>query len=227
MVYGWLESLSAHLMCFPLLMKLTELHRGADYTQHLHIAWCVFSRFLTRISWVAADMYALLLLWPLSNTWNRRSDFLTAAVMKSFIFWGSTMLLLVGWLLGLLFSPEDGSYMLLQNVAVGFHRTTWSCTLVDRSLHMKFHTEVSRLLLRIRCRRNVFTESLPSNKRLFWLHNSRFRTSCLNIIQKYRKENRFINLVGILVSLNKNLLNKQMRKEKCLGLAGKVLEMWQ
>jgi hypothetical protein len=35
--------------------------------------------------------------------------------------------------------------------------------------------------LRIRCRRNVFTDSLPSNKRLFWLHYSGFWVSCHNI----------------------------------------------
>jgi hypothetical protein len=30
----------------------------------------------------------------------------------------------------------------------------------------------------IRCRGNLFTEPLPSNKRLFWLHYSGFRASC-------------------------------------------------
>jgi hypothetical protein len=35
--------------------------------------------------------------------------------------------------------------------------------------------------LRIRCRRNVFTVSLRSNERLFWLHYSGFRVSCHNI----------------------------------------------
>jgi hypothetical protein len=124
-------------MCFPLLMKLTELRRGADYTQHLHITWCVFSRFLTRISWVAADMDVLLLLWSLSNTWSRGSEVLTAAVTKNYIFWGSAVLLLACFFLGLIFSPEDGSDMLLQKIAAGFHRTTWRCIKVDRSLHIK------------------------------------------------------------------------------------------
>jgi hypothetical protein len=34
--------------------------------------------------------------------------------------------------------------------------------------------------LRIRCRGNVFTESLPSNERIFWLHYSGFRESYHN-----------------------------------------------
>jgi hypothetical protein len=33
----------------------------------------------------------------------------------------------------------------------------------------------------IRCRGNMFTESLPSNERLFWLHYCGFRASCHNI----------------------------------------------
>jgi hypothetical protein len=36
--------------------------------------------------------------------------------------------------------------------------------------------------LRIRCSGNMFTESLPSNERLFWLHYFGFRASCHNII---------------------------------------------
>jgi hypothetical protein len=36
--------------------------------------------------------------------------------------------------------------------------------------------------LRIRCRVNVFTESLPSNERLFLFRYSGFRASCHNII---------------------------------------------
>jgi hypothetical protein len=43
-------------------------------------------------------------------------------------------------------------------------------------------TEFIRPLLRIRCRGNVFTESLPSNERLFWLHYSGFRASCHNTV---------------------------------------------
>jgi hypothetical protein len=37
--------------------------------------------------------------------------------------------------------------------------------------------------LRIRCRRNVFTEQLPSNGHL-WFHYSGFRVSCHNIIDE-------------------------------------------
>jgi hypothetical protein len=36
--------------------------------------------------------------------------------------------------------------------------------------------------LRIRCRGNVFTDSLPSNKRPFWVRYSGFRASCHNIL---------------------------------------------
>jgi uncharacterized membrane protein len=36
--------------------------------------------------------------------------------------------------------------------------------------------------LRICCRGNEFTQSLPSNERLHWLYYSGFRTSCHNII---------------------------------------------
>jgi hypothetical protein len=36
--------------------------------------------------------------------------------------------------------------------------------------------------LLIRCCGNVFTESLPSNKRLLWLHYSSFQVSCHNIV---------------------------------------------
>jgi hypothetical protein len=35
---------------------------------------------------------------------------------------------------------------------------------------------------RILCRGNVFTEPLPSNERLFWLHYSGLKSSCHNII---------------------------------------------
>jgi hypothetical protein len=41
-------------------------------------------------------------------------------------------------------------------------------------------TEVN-CCLRIRCRGFVFTESFPSNERLFWLRYSGFRASCHNI----------------------------------------------
>jgi hypothetical protein len=40
-------------------------------------------------------------------------------------------------------------------------------------------------LQRIRCCGDVFTESLPSNERLFLLHYSDFRTSCYNMIKPF------------------------------------------
>jgi hypothetical protein len=42
-------------------------------------------------------------------------------------------------------------------------------------------TEVTRVLLAYSLRRNVFTDPLPSNERLLWLHYSGFLASCLNI----------------------------------------------
>jgi hypothetical protein len=38
--------------------------------------------------------------------------------------------------------------------------------------------------LRIRCRGNLFTESLPSNERLLWLRYSDFQESCHNTIKE-------------------------------------------
>jgi hypothetical protein len=46
-------------------------------------------------------------------------------------------------------------------------------------------TEFTRLLLAYSFLRGYFTESLPRNERLFWLHYSGFRTSCHNMLQHY------------------------------------------
>jgi hypothetical protein len=44
-------------------------------------------------------------------------------------------------------------------------------------------TEVTWFCLRIRCRGNIFTDSLPSNEPLLWLHYSGFRASYHSIIK--------------------------------------------
>jgi hypothetical protein len=54
---------------------------------------------------------------------------------------------------------------------------TQASLLLGRRIHSAVAQQRKLLdcCLRIRCRGNVFTESLPSNERLFWLRYSGFR----------------------------------------------------
>jgi hypothetical protein len=63
--------------------------------------------------------------------------------------------------------------------------------------------------LRIRCRGNVISESLPSNKRLLWLHYSGFQASCHNI-------NRHVARMWEMKNDTKFIRNKENRRGRHL-----------
>jgi hypothetical protein len=49
---------------------------------------------------------------------------------------------------------------------------------------LRFRRKLLECCLRILCRLNVFTESLPSDERLFYLHYSGFRAQCHNTVSR-------------------------------------------
>jgi hypothetical protein len=65
---------------------------------------------------------------------------------------------------------------------------------------------------RIRCRGIMFTESLPSNKRLLCFHYSGFRASFPNIVRSIRS--KWIGLTGHLEWIGKN---------KCIHISGRKI----
>jgi hypothetical protein len=77
--------------------------------------------------------------------------------------------------------------------------------------------QYSSCCLRIRCRRGVFTEPLPGNECLLWLHYSGFQVSCHNIFstKNYNSQiicfldfSEFLKYVCILFSLKNIFGNK-------------------
>jgi hypothetical protein len=70
------------------------------------------------------------------------------------------------------------------------HAENTASLLVGRRVYsaVTYQLKLLDFCLRIRCSGDVFTESLPTNERLFWLRYSDFRASCQNINMVLKKQ---------------------------------------